>query len=114
MSSIPPYPPQQIGEFWVLPAIDQASDNIVKLHVSVAVSEFSNLQDSDLQVQVIAGGQSLAMTMGPVPGLLPTLHLMSVNAFGLFQFDNPGNPLPTTVIVILRGQSASFDIPGNV
>ena len=84
------------------------------MHVSIAVSDLSNLQGSDLQVQVTAGGQELAMTNAPDPGLLPTLRLIGINALAIFQFDNPGDPPPTTVIVTVRGQSASFDVSGTI
>ncbi|MCX4774841.1 hypothetical protein EES39_34960 [Streptomyces sp. ADI92-24] len=113
MSGIPDYPPQQAGDYWVLPTVDTAADGLVKLHVSVTVSAEDNLQDSDLQAEVTAGERTLVRESGPTPGPLTTLELLSINAVGFFTFANPGNPPPSAVVVTVRGSQASFDVSGG-
>lgn len=113
MNGIPDYPPQQAGDHWVLPTIEEVADGLVKMHVSVTVSADDRLQDSDLGAEVVADGRTLARESGPRPGPLATMELLSVNAVGSFTFANPGDPPPSTVVVTVRGSQASFDVSGG-
>jgi hypothetical protein len=112
--AIVPDSPQQAGEYWVLPSIDDASGGEIRMQVAIAVGDVSDLSDVDVQVIVVAGGQSLAVAQGPVGGVLPTIQLNGINAYAQYVFDNPGDPPPQTVEVTIRGGTASFDVSGGI
>jgi hypothetical protein len=114
MSPVPPYPPQQAGDYWVLPTIDSDPGDVVQMHVSMTVQDENDLTASDVRVRVIAGNQSLTLSAAPPPGPLPTLRAVGVNAYGLYEFANPDQLDPSTVVVTVKGQSATFDVSGSI
>ena len=109
MSPIIPNDPQQASGFWVLPSIDDPAGGSLRLSVAIAVGDPLDLSDADVQVDVITGGQSLALTQGPAPGVLPAIQLNGINAYAQSTFANPGDPGPSQVQVTVRGGSTTFD-----
>ncbi|MET7474885.1 hypothetical protein ABZT17_11080 [Streptomyces sp. NPDC005648] len=102
--------PQLAGDFWVYPQLGDTSDDSVRVSVAIAVESPSDMQDTDVAVDLVADGQSLNLAEGPAPGLLPTIELVGANAYALYRFDNPDHLTPATVTVTVRGGSAAFDV----
>lgn len=110
MSLTNPDTPQQAGDFWVCPSLDDSTPGSVRVNVAIAVEQTSDLQDSDVGVELAADGQILSIAEGPAPGPLPAIELAGANAYALFRFDNPDNLVPATVTVTVRGGSTVFDV----
>jgi hypothetical protein len=110
MSPIVPDDPQLAGDFFVLPSIDDPVGGSLRVSVAIAVADPEDLSDSDVQVDLVAGGQSRAATQSPDPGVLPAIQVISVNQYAQFTFDNPGDPPPESVTVTVRGDSTTFDL----
>ena len=110
MSLMNPDIPQQAGDFWVCPSLDDSSPGSVRVNVAIAVEQPGDLQDTDVAVELAASGQVLGVAEAPAPGPLPAIELVGTNAYALFRFDNPDNLLPATVTVTVRGGSTVFDV----
>jgi hypothetical protein len=102
--------PQLAGDFWVYPRVRDLSDGVVRVNVAIAVEESTALQDTDVAVELVAGGQALGIAEAPAAGPLPTIRMTGANAYALYRFDNPGGLLPESVTVTVRGGSATFDV----
>lgn len=102
--------PQQAGEFWVYPTIDEMADGSVLVHVAIAVDEADVLRADEVAVELAADGQVLDVAEAPADGALPVIRLVGANAYAQYRFANPDNALPTTVAVTVRGGSTSFDL----
>lgn len=101
--------PQQAGDFWVCPAVSD-EDGSVRVSVAIAVEQPFDVQDTDVGVDLVAEGQSLALIERPTAGSLPVIQLVSCNAYALFSFANPENRVPQTVTITVRGGAATFDV----
>jgi hypothetical protein len=110
MSPMSPDNPQQAGDYWVLPSIDDDSGGQVRMHVAIAVGSPLDLQDTDVQVEVLVDDESLAILDAPPSGLLPVVQLNGMNAYAQLRFDNPSDRPPSTVVVAIRGESTTFDV----
>lgn len=102
--------PRLAGDFWVYPAVGEVSEGSVRVSVSIAVEQPSDLQDTDVTVELVADGQSLSIAEAPAPGPLPAIQLTGANAYALYRFDNPDGLVPASVTVTVRGGSATFDL----
>ena len=106
--------PQQIGSFWAVPTIDSTANSQVEIQVSVAVSPQDALQGSDVTAQAMSNGTALTQLSGPSQSSpLPTVQTRAVTAFAIFTFDNPQNLSVTSIVVGVRGQTATFGPPGS-
>jgi|ERR1700678_3383130 len=113
MDSTTDITPQQIGSYWAVPTINSTDNSQVQIHVSVSVSPGDDqLNGSDVAVQVIANGNPLSQLSGPdASSALPTVQTRAVTAFAIFTFDNPQNAKITSIVVTVRGQTATFALP---
>jgi hypothetical protein len=96
ISMLPDYEPQLAGDYWVLPTIDHASGRVVRLHVSIAVRDVTDLRGSDVAVSVSARGHPLPVISGPSAGLLTALQLIGVNQFARYVSATPTTIGPST------------------
>ncbi|MET9734631.1 hypothetical protein ABZZ79_29540 [Streptomyces sp. NPDC006458] len=106
--------PQLAGDFWVYPSLGEVTGTSVRVNVAIAVEEPFVLQDTDVAVELVAGGQALGIAEAPSAGPLPAIQMAGTNAYALYRFDNPDGLAPETetetVTVTVRGASAAFDV----
>ncbi|MFJ4206603.1 hypothetical protein ACIP2Y_44340 [Streptomyces sviceus] len=102
--------PQLAGDFWVYPSLHEVTGTSARVNVAIAVEQPSDLQDSDVAVELVAGGQSLSVAEAPVSGPLPAIQMTGANAYALYRFDNPDGLALESVTVTVRGGSATFDL----
>ncbi|MEU0084735.1 hypothetical protein [Streptomyces sp. NPDC006274] len=110
MSPMVPDAPRLAGDFWVYPSLGEVADGSVRVNVAIAVEKSFDLEDTDVGVEIVAGGQPLSLAEGPAPGPLPAIEMVGANAYALYRFNNPDNLGPTTVTVTVRGGSAVFEL----
>ncbi|WP_432034539.1 hypothetical protein [Streptomyces antibioticus] len=103
-------PPRLAGDFWVYPSLHEVTGTSVRVNVAIAVEQPFDLHESDVAVELVAGGQSLSIAEAPVPGPLPAIQMTGANAYALYRFDNPDRLALESVTVIVRGGSATFDV----
>ncbi|MFE5894915.1 hypothetical protein ACFQ6E_39180 [Streptomyces sp. NPDC056462] len=102
--------PRLAGDFWVYPSLHEVTGTSVRVNVAIAVEQPFDLQDTDVAVELVAGGQSLGIAEAPVPGPLPAIEMTGANAYALYRFDNPDGLALESVTVTVRGGSATFDV----
>lgn len=102
--------PQQAGDFWVYPTIDEIVDGSVLVHVAIAVDEAEALRADEVSVELSADGRVLDVAQAPPDGVLPVIRMVGANAYAQYRFANPDNALPTAAAVSVRGGSTSFDL----
>jgi hypothetical protein len=108
--------PQQIGSFWAVPTINSTDNSQVQIHVSVAVTPGDDpLMGSDVTATPMSSGTALAQLSGPDSSSpLPVAETRAITAFAIFTFDNPQNLTISSIVVGVRGQSATFgDAPSS-
>jgi hypothetical protein len=107
---MPGNPPVFVNDHWVLATLEDAGGGLVRCHASIAVGRDEDLQAADVEVRVLVGGQPLAVAESPPDGPLPSMTINGTTAFAQYVFENPGDPVPETIDVVLGGQTASFDV----
>jgi hypothetical protein len=73
--------PQQAGDFWVYPTIDEIIDGAVLAHVAIAVDEADVLRAEEVSVELTAGGRVLDVAEAPPDGVLPVIRMVGANAY---------------------------------
>jgi hypothetical protein len=107
--------PQQIGSYWAVPTINSTDNSQVQIHVSVAVAPGDDpLMGSDVTATPNSNGTALSQLSGPDSSSpLPVAETRAMTAFAIFTFDNPQNLTVTSIVVGVRGQTATFgEAPG--
>jgi hypothetical protein len=106
--------PQQIGSYWAVPTIDSTANSQVEIQVSVAVTPQDALQGSDVTAQAMSNGTALNQLSSPnQSSALPVVQTRAMTAFAIFTFDNPQNLQVTSIVVGVRGQTATFGPPDS-
>jgi hypothetical protein len=108
--------PAQIGERWVLPTIDLSVPSQVTIEASITVADPDELSPSDINVQVMAdNNEPLTASSSPDPNdLLPVTELRGLTAHAYYTFDNSENRALTSIVVSVKGESATFTLDRNV
>jgi hypothetical protein len=107
---MPDNPPVFVGGHWVLATLEDAGGGLVRCHASIAVGRDEDLRAADVDVRVLVGGRPLAVGEEPPDGALPRMTINGTTAFAQYLFENPGDPLPETIDVMLGGDTASFNV----
>ncbi len=103
--------PQQIGSYWAVPTVASTDGSQVQIQLSVSVSDSESLAGSDVNVRAMTDGGELTASAVPDAGSpLPTVQTRAITAFAIYTFDNPQNASVSSIVVEIKGQSATFDL----